>query len=157
MRSLKRNKAGSRVRSRYFWLVEVIKHRLEELKEEDLMLCGKKMLKTEKKTDCGSSKVSARQPVGIRGGGERAWPRLISPSVSMRVEGQRCLLMDSSQRSSLEVQFVSSFYTLKPQGGVGKQAKFYRSLSGSLQVAKGNMTQCLHCLPGQCHSVPGRK
>lgn len=116
------------------------------------------MLKTEKKTDCGSSKVSARQPVGIRaGGGGRAWPQLISPPVSMRVEEQRCLLMDSSQHSSLEVQFVSSFYTLKPQGGVGKQAKFYRSLSGSLQVAKGNMTQCLHYLPGQCHSVPGRK
>ena len=35
------NKAGSRVRSRYFWLVEVIKHRLEVLKEEDPMLCGK--------------------------------------------------------------------------------------------------------------------
>lgn len=85
----------------------------------------------------------------------------ISPPVSVRVEGQRCLLMDSSQHSSrkasVEVQFVLSFYTLKPQGGVGNQAKFYRSLSGSLQVAKGNMTQCLHYLPGQCHSVPGRK
>ena len=38
---MKRNKAGSRVRSRYFWLVEVIKHRLQELKEEYLMLCRK--------------------------------------------------------------------------------------------------------------------
>lgn len=49
MRSLKRNKAGSRVRSRYFWLVEVIKHRLEELKEEDLMLCGKKCSKQKRR------------------------------------------------------------------------------------------------------------
>lgn len=47
----------------------------------------KKMLKTEKKTDCGSSKVSARQHVsgdlnaGRDQSGERAWPRLLQDSL----------------------------------------------------------------------------
>lgn len=65
MSSLKRNKAGSRVRSNLEADFLVIKHRLEELKEDDLMLWGGRggMLKTEKKTGYGSSKVSARQPV----------------------------------------------------------------------------------------------
>lgn len=67
--------------------MEVIKHRLEELKEDDLMLWGGGMLKTEKKTGYGSSKVSARQPVsgdlnaGRGQGGEKAWPRLLQDSL----------------------------------------------------------------------------
>lgn len=45
------------------------------------------MLKTEKKTGYGSSKVSARQPVsgdlntGRGQGGEKAWPRLLQDSL----------------------------------------------------------------------------
>lgn len=67
--------------------MEVIKHRLEELKEDDLMLWRGAMLKTEKKTGYGSSKVSARQPVsgdlnaGRGQGGEKAWPRLLQDSL----------------------------------------------------------------------------
>lgn len=67
--------------------MEVIKHRLEELKEDDLMLWRGAMLKTEKKTGYGSSKVSARQPVsgdlnaGRGQGGEKAWPRLLPDSL----------------------------------------------------------------------------
>lgn len=72
--------------------MEVIKHRLEELKEDDLMLWGggdaqNRKENRLKKTGYGSSKVSARQPVsgdlnaGRGQGGEKAWPRLLQDSL----------------------------------------------------------------------------
>lgn len=44
--------------------------------------------------------------------------------------------LEAPERLQSRVQFVFSFYALKPQGGAGKQARIYRSVQGSQQVVK---------------------
>lgn len=45
---------------------------------------------------------------------------------------------DSSGKASIPDPLCILFCTLKPQGGMGKQSRFYRSFPGSEQVVKGN-------------------
>lgn len=41
------------------------------------------------------------------------------------------------ERLHYQVQFIFLLYSLKPQGGPGKQERLYRSLSGDQQAVKG--------------------
>lgn len=66
---------------------------------------------------------------------------------------QRTKAKTAPERLPSEAQLVFSFCTLKPQGGMGKHQRFYRSFPGSEQVIQGITVVITVILPG--HSLPG--
>lgn len=66
---------------------------------------------------------------------------VVNTQIPLRVEERwhpRTNAQMAPRRLCSQVQSIVSFYTLKPQGEVDKQVRFYRHICSSQQVVKGN-------------------